>query len=126
MKFIIKYSTLIRIASLIPFVLVGLMLPIGDNFILYYLAIVFVFGFVHVLLTIAENKYKAINHKIFIRNVILRMIHFIIIAVFSYVIFFASHLHNNPIIALSFIFIAGFSGYYFDYLDTKNSEVIKE
>ena len=42
MKFIIKYSTLIRIASLIPFVLVGLMLPIGDNFIFYYMAIVFV------------------------------------------------------------------------------------
>lgn len=126
MKFIVKYTTLIRIASLVLFVLIGLMLPIDKFFEFYYVALILIFGLFQVCLTIINNRYKAISNSRFIRNLIIRIVISILLTILAYIIFFAGDLYNNPFIALSFIFLAVLSGFYFDYLDKKNSKVVKK
>ena len=129
MKLIIKYTTLIRIASLVLFVLIGLiglMLPIDKFFEFYYVALILIFGLFQVCLTIINNRYKAISNSRFIRNLIIRIVISILLTILAYIIFFAGDLYNNPFVALLFIFLAVLSGFYFDYLDKKNSKVVKK
>lgn len=109
MKLIIKYTTLIRIASLVLFVLIGLMLPIDKFFEFYYVALILIFGLFQVCLTIINNRYKAISNSRFIRNLIIRIVISILLTILAYIIFFAV-----------------LSGFYFDYLDKKNSKVVKK
>lgn len=125
MKFIIKHIMLIRILSLIPFVIVGMLIPITDYFILSFIGFIYTFGFFQVFLTILDNKYKAINQHIFKRNVVIRIIHFVIISILACTIFALTDMYNNPIIVLPFILLTGLTGGYIDHLDKKNTKILK-
>jgi len=119
MKFIIKHIMLIRILSLIPFVIVGMLIPVTDYFILSFITFISIFGSFQVFLTILENKYKAINQHIFKRNVVIRIIHFVIISIFA-----LTDMYNNPMIVLPFILLTGLTGGYIDHLDKKNTKIL--
>lgn len=71
-------------------------------------------------LTILENKYKAINQHIFKRNVVIRIVHFVIISIFA-----LTDMYNNPMIVLPFILLTALSGGYIDHLDKKNTKILK-
>lgn len=124
MKFIIKHIMLIRILSFIPFVIVGMLIPVTDYFMLSFIAFISIFGSFQVFLTILENKYKATNQHIFKRNVVIRIIHFVIISIFACTIFALTDMYNNPMIVLPFILLTGLTGGYIDHLDKKNTKIL--
>jgi|GEM_PF-1749772 len=125
MKFIIKHIMLIRSLSLIPFVIVGMLVPVTDYFMLSFIGLIYTFGVFQIFLTILENKYKAINQHIFKRNVVIRIVHFVIISIFACTIFALTDMYNNPMIVLPFILLTALSGGYIDYLDKKNTKILK-
>ncbi|MCJ1785638.1 hypothetical protein [Mammaliicoccus sciuri] len=125
MKYIIKHIMLIRILSLIPFVIVGMLIPVTDYFMLSFIGFIYTFGVFQIFLTILENKYKAINQHIFKRNVVIRIVHFVIISIFACTIFALTDMYNNPMIVLPFILLTGLTGGYIDHLDKKNTKILK-
>lgn len=56
---------------------------------------------------------------------ILSLIHFVIISILACTIFALTDMYNNPMIVLPFILLPALSCGYIDYLDKKNTKILK-
>lgn len=123
MPFIVKHSTLLRVLSLLIFVVVGLNLQITDDFVIHFAVFIFifVFGLFQLLISIIENHYYAINYRKFIHNTIYRIIHFLVLIFVVYIVFYMTSLYTNQFVVFSLFIFAVLTGMYIDHRDDKNT-----